>query len=233
MTEQFTRLAASVIPETHFRLELDPEDKDGQTLLFWYPAVTATTGDYIRSAVKIESGAKSALDPHVVATVMPYVAESLPDLNLVVVNVTTVSPGRTFWDKIIILHGLRQWHDRRSELRYGGQRISRHYYDVHQLMQGISAHEWQADHKLAIDCAQHARLFFGSADLGLDTAMPGTFTLTPSPAMRDALARDYEAMSGMIFGEIPKFDAVLTSVEKIEQIVNGSAAVASLAQIII
>lgn len=233
LTEQFTRLAASVIPDNLFRLELDPEDKDGQTLLFWYPAVTATTGDYIRSAVKIESGAKSALDPHVAATVMPYVAEGLPDLNLTVANVTTVSPGRTFWDKIIILHGLRQWHDRRSELRYGGQRISRHYYDVHKLIQSISAHEWQADHKLAIDCAQHARLFFGSADLGLDTAMPGTFTLTPSPAMRDALTRDYEAMSGMIFGEIPKFDAVLASVEKIEQIVNGSADAASLAQITI
>jgi Nucleotidyl transferase AbiEii toxin, Type IV TA system len=62
MREQFNRLASTVIPEARFRLELDPEDKDGQTLLFWYPTVTATTGDYIRSAVKIECGAKSALD---------------------------------------------------------------------------------------------------------------------------------------------------------------------------
>lgn len=38
LTEQFTRLAAAVIPEARFRLEPDPEDKDGQTLLFWYPA---------------------------------------------------------------------------------------------------------------------------------------------------------------------------------------------------
>jgi hypothetical protein len=47
LTAQFTHLASS-IPEERFRLELDPDDKDGQTLLFWYPAVTATTGDYIR-----------------------------------------------------------------------------------------------------------------------------------------------------------------------------------------
>lgn len=103
-------------------------------------------------------------------------------------------------------------------------------YDVHQLMQAASAHEWQADHALAIDCVQHARLFFGSADLGLDTAIPGTFTLTPSAAMRDALARDYAAMSGMIFGEIPALDAVLASAEKFEQIVNGATTAASLAQ---
>ncbi len=157
------------------------------------------------------------------------VAQDLPDLDLTVTNVTTVKPERTFWDKVIILHGLRQWHDRRGELRHGGQRISRHYYDVHQLMQAASAHEWQADHALAIDCAQHARLFFGNVDLGLDTAIPGTFTLTPSAAMRDALARDYAAMSGMIFGEIPALDLVLASAERFEQIVNATTA-ASLAQ---
>lgn len=226
LTEQFTQLATAIIPDADFRLEPDPEDKDGQTLLFWYPAVTATTGDYIRSAVKIEAGAKSALDPHVVATVTPYVAQDLPDLNLTVANVTTVKPERTFWDKVIILHGLRQWYDRRGELRHGGQRVSRHYYDVHQLMQAMSAHDWQADHALAIDCAHHARLFFGSADLGLNTAIPGTFTLTPSPAMRDAITRDYAAMSGMVFGEIAQLDAVLASVERFEQMVNSFATVA-------
>lgn len=113
LTVGFARLAASVIPDARFRLELDPDDQDSQTLLFWYPAVTAITGDYIRSAVKIESGAKSALDPHDAATVTPYVAQNLPDQDLSVANVTTVKPERTFWDKVMILHGLRQWHDRR------------------------------------------------------------------------------------------------------------------------
>lgn len=226
--EQFTHLAESVILDGRFRLEPDPDDKDGQSLLFWYPAVTATTGDYIRSAVKIEAGAKSALDPHVAASVTPYVTQDLPDLDLTVTNVITVKPERTFWDKVMILHGLRQWHDRRGELRHGGQRISRHYYDVHQLMQAPSAVAWQVDHELAIDCAHHARLFFGSADLGLDSAIPGTFTLTPSPAMREALKKDYEAMAGMVFGDIPPLDAVLRSAEHFEQIVNG-AAMATLA----
>lgn len=222
LTEQLTQLAGAAIPEAQFRLEPDPEDKDGQTLLFWYPAVTVTTDDYIRSAVKIESGAKSALDPHTAAVVTPYVAQDLPDINLTVPNVITVKAERTFWDKVIILHGLRQWYDRRNELRHGGQRVSRHYYDVHQLMQAADASKWQADHALAIDCAHHARLFFGSADLGLDIAAPGTFTLIPGPAMRDALAKDYEAMAGMVFGNVPPLDEVLASVERFEQIVNGA-----------
>lgn len=222
LATQLTHVAAAVIQEGRFRLEQDPDDKDGQTLLLWYPTVTATTGDYIRSAVKIEAGAKSALDPHIAASVSPYVTQDLPDLDLTVANVITVQPERTFWDKIMILHGLRQWHDRRGELRHGGQRVSRHYYDVHQLMQAPLAAAWQTDHTLAIDCARHARLFFGSADLGLDTAQPGTFTLTPNAAMREALKSDYSAMIGMIFGDVPPLDAVLDSAQRFEQLVNSA-----------
>ena len=222
LAAQFAHLAASVIPGDRFRLEVDPDDKDGQTMLFWYPTVTAIAGGYIRSAVKIEAGAKSALDPHVAASITPYVAQDLPDLNLTIGRVTTVKPERTLWDKVMILHGLRQWHDRRSELRHGGQRVSRHYYDVHQLMQAPLASTWLADHRLAIDCAQHARLFFGSTDLGLDSARPGTFTLAPSAAMRDALERDYNAMAGMVFGDIPPFAAVLDSTARLEQAINGA-----------
>jgi hypothetical protein len=224
LLEQFGRLAASAIPERHFRLELDAEDKDRQTLLFWYPHVTARSGgDYVRSAVKIEAGAKSALDPNSAATVTPYVAEDLSGLDMSVGGVTTVKPERTFWDKVIILHGLRQWHDRRGELRHGGQRVSRHYYDVHQLMQAGQAVEWQADRALALDCARHARLFFGSADLGLHCAAPGDFTLVPGAAMCDALAKDYEAMAGMVFGAVPAMNDVLGSVRRLEESINAAA----------
>jgi hypothetical protein len=220
LREQFVGLAAAAMPEGRFRVELDADDKDGQTLLFWYPEVAVGAGDYIRSAVKIEAGAKSALDPHVAAVVAPYVAQDLPDLDLAVANIITVKPERTFWDKVIIVHGLRQWYDRRGELRHGGQRVSRHYYDLHQLMQAPSAREWQEDLALAADCARHARLFFGSADLGLDSAQPGTFTLAPADAMRDALAKDYQAMVGMVFGKVPALDAVLAAVEQLEAAAN-------------
>ena len=89
-------------------------------------------------------------------------------------------------------------------------------------MRAPSAHQWQADHALAIDCARHARLFFGSADLGLDTAVPGTFALMPSPPMFDALVKDYEAMAGMVFGAVPPLQEVLASVASFEAMVNRS-----------
>jgi len=65
--------------------------------------VTTPGNECIRRAIKIESGAKSALDPHSTVTVKPYIDDELPDLDLSVTNVKTVDPRRTFWDKIVIL----------------------------------------------------------------------------------------------------------------------------------
>jgi hypothetical protein len=214
---------AAGIPAGRFRLEPDSDDPDQQTFLLWYPAVTAQPGDYIRSAVKIEAGAKSALDPHVTTTVIPYVNDDLPARNLAVPNVTTVEASRTFWDKVVILHGLRQWHDRRGELRHGGQRVSRHHYDVFRLLQAQQAAKWVADRQLAIDCARHARMFFYSADLGLDRAIPGTLTLAPSNAMQGLLGRDFAAMTGMIFGPAPEFKKVIAAVTDLETRLNRAA----------
>jgi hypothetical protein len=57
--------------------------------------VTAEGNTYVRRAIKIESGAKSALDPHAPLVVTPYIADDLPAQKLAVENVTTVDPGRT------------------------------------------------------------------------------------------------------------------------------------------
>lgn len=213
-------MGQSKVDDDRWRLELDKEDPDQQTLLFWYPAVTAPLGDYIRSAIKIESGAKSALDPHVSAEVKPYVADDLENLDLTVKGITTVEAARTFWDKIIILHGLRRWHDKRGTLRHGGQRVSRHYYDVDRLFASPIANIALDDNDLGLDCARHARMFFNSNDLDLAHAVPGSYAIVPSKEMIEPLRRDYQAMAGMVFGDIPDFDAMLSEVQNLEHRLN-------------
>ncbi len=202
------------------KVELDLDDTSLQSLLLWYPSVLAATNGYIRPAIKIECGAKSGLDPNSSQVIRPYVADDLPALDLTVSNVVTVNAERTFWDKIVILHGLRNWFDRRGALRGGGQRVSRHYYDVYQLLLSGIGEAALADPELGRDCVSHARVFFNSPDLGLATASGGSFNLTPTEAMIADLNRDYAAMSGMIFGDVPDFDAVLISVAALQQRLN-------------
>jgi len=213
-------MTSARISTTRYRAESDPADADKQTLLFWYPAVTAAPEDYIRSAVKIEAGAKSALDPNVLTDVRPYAAEDLPDFDLQVTGITTVEPQRTFWDKVVILHGLRTWFDRRGQLRHEGQRVSRHYYDVFRMLRSPIGEAAVADRALAVDCARHARMFFSSPDFDLDHAVPGTLTLVPPPAMLEPLERDYDAMAGMIMGAVPPFAEVMETVSAFAQRLN-------------
>jgi hypothetical protein len=213
-------LQAAKINANRARVESDPADPDGQSLLLWYPTTTARGNEYIRRAIKIESGAKSALDPHAPVVVKPYIADDLPNLDLAVGNVTTVDPSRTFWDKIVILHGLRRWWDRRGELKGGGQRVSRHYYDVYRLLASEIGRKASGNMEMAEDCVRHARMFFNRPDLDLTSATPGTFALTPHDGMLADLRRDYEAMSGMVFGAVPNVDEVVAAISELEQRIN-------------
>ena len=225
MLEQLSALLRQTLQTANLkadraRVEADPDDPDRQSLLLWYPTATTDGNAYIRRAIKIESGAKSALDPHAPVVVKPYIADDLPNFALTVGNVTTVAPSRTFWDKVVILHGLRRWWDRRGELKGGGQRVSRHYYDVYRLLASKIGQNATGDMAMAEDCVRHARMFFNRPDLDLASATPGSFALTPHDGMLADLRRDYEAMSGMVFGPIPSVDEVVAAIAELEQRLN-------------
>jgi hypothetical protein len=199
------------------------EDPDGQTLLIRYPSVAADAASYVQPSVRIESGAKSALDPNVSAEVEPYVAGELADTALRVTNITTIEPRRTFWDKVVILHGLRRWFENKGELRQEGQRVSRHFYDLHCLLAASVGPEAVADTSLGAECVRHARMFFDRVPFDLASAAHGTFALAPTAGMIDRLRRDYASMSGMIFGPVPAFDDVVASIVALESSLNDLA----------
>ena len=204
------------------RIEIDEADPDGQTLLVWYPEVEPLDGAYVRPAVRIESGAKSALDPNRPVTILPYITEEATELNLAVADVITIEATRTFWDKVVIAHGLRRWYERRGVLRQEGQRVSRHYYDLRCLLGSDVGKAALADRDLGADCVRHARMFFNRPDYDLASAVPGTFAVAPVGEMVDALKRDYANTTAMIFGEAPAFEEVIESAAQIEQAINRS-----------
>ncbi len=202
------------------RIEVDPDDGTGQTLLVWYPRVDGSDTRYVQAAVKIESGAKSALDPNSPKMIRPYISDDLDGIDLDVPDVWTIDAERTFWDKVVILHGLQNWFDSRGELKQDGQRISRHYYDLHCMLDTETGKAAVADLELGADCVAHAKKFFNRPDFNLGTAEPGTFSLLPSDDMAGWLMGDYKNTEAMIFGETPSFDAILASIGSLEEQLN-------------
>jgi len=152
--------------------------------------------------------------------IAPYLARDLDGLDLTVAGVTTVDPERTFWDKVLILHGMRAAFEAKGVLRGEGQRVSRHYYDLHRLLASEEGARAIADRDLAANCALHAKLFFYRPDANLDAARPPTYALMPHDDMVPRLAQDYGLMQRMIFGAPPAFDAVLDSIARLEALAN-------------
>jgi len=204
------------------QVEIDEADSEGQTLLIRYPEVEPQDGAYVRPVVRIEAGAKSALDPNRPVAIQPYVSEEAGDLDLIVARVTTIEATRTFWDKVVIAHGLRRWYERRGVLRQEGERVSRHYYDLHCLLGSDVGKAAIADRDLGADCVRHARMFFDRPDYDLASAVPGAFAMAPAGGMVDALRRDYANTTAMIFGTAPAFDDIVASAAKIERTINGT-----------
>ncbi len=202
------------------RVEIDQADLDGQTLFVWYPEVETRNDSYMRSAVRVECGAKSALVPNRSIEIRPYVAEEATELDLAVKGVITIEAARTFWDKIVIAHSLRRWYERRGVLRQEGQRVSRHYYDLHCLLHSEIGATALVDMELGADCVRHARAFFDRPDYDLASARPGTYAVSPTGWMSQALAPDYARTVPMIFGAAPEFEDILASARQIEETIN-------------
>jgi hypothetical protein len=203
-----------------FNVGPDPDNEDGQNLLIHYPSVVEAD-PYIAPSVKIESGAKSALDPNEKRAISPYIADDLPEPeSLAIPDIVTIDPERTFLDKVLILHGMTHYFAAKGALR-GHGRMSRHYYDIHKMMADPVGPKACADAALIADCVRHAKMFFYRGNTGLDVAARGSFQLRPSADMLKPLEQDYAAMSTMIFGQKPDFATVIASVGAAEDMLNA------------
>lgn len=198
-------------------IDTDIDDRDKQTLLVHYPSVILDTPSYVTPSVKIEGGAKSALDPHQLTSIKPYIAEDTGFDSFTISNITTIDAERTFWDKVIILHGLRSYFDNKGEMRQQGNRVSRHYYDIFKLLQSNVGQKAKVNYNLAINCARHAEIFFYRPDYDLHLARKGLFKLAPTTKMMNVLKQDYQAMTSMIFGDVPNFDDVIQAILGFEE----------------
>lgn len=216
---------------TNWKIALDDEDPDRQTILFHYPKVFSYGGygsgiygsgpygvslpaSYIRPQIKLEFGARGDITPSEKCNVKPYAAEEFPDLfNDPCVEVGTLAAHRTFWEKATILHALHHG----SKMR---DRMSRHYYDTFMLDQHGIADKALLDPDLLESVVHNKSLLFRDAKASYDTAVIGSLKLLPTDEQRTHLKQDYEKMAEMFMGEYPDFDTVMNGLSKLEKKIN-------------
>ncbi len=87
-----------------WRIEIDPDEEEQQTVLFHYPTSDeprpAGEPAYLRPYVRLEMGARGEHWPSIDATIQPYSAEDFPDIfKEPGCTVKVVAAERTFWEK--------------------------------------------------------------------------------------------------------------------------------------
>lgn len=196
----------------------DPNDPDGQTLLFSYPVSLQEQG-YLRPEVKIELGARSDVEPSARPEIQPYIADALPDvLGPSQFAVQTLDPCRTFLEKVCLLHEETY----RTGDKPPAARLSRHYYDLWCLIRSGTAKEAIAHPELFKRVVAHREVFFRRSAEAQDTLRRGSLRLMPRREHFQDWQRDYDAMrEAMFFGETPEFAEILLKVEEFETLLNG------------
>ncbi|MBK8010128.1 MAG: nucleotidyl transferase AbiEii/AbiGii toxin family protein [Deltaproteobacteria bacterium] len=215
------------------RVANDDSDPDQQTLLVEYPSVSVTgsSSGYVQPRVKIECGARSALDPSTTINPTAFIQVELgDDWDLKARNVSCIRPERTYWEKLLILHGVHCGFRDGQRLPGDSNRLSRHYYDVAMISVteiGVAAHK---NTTLWDDVREHHLVAFRQGWKKFEEAKRGSLRLVPQDAVRVELRRDYEAMQGMIMGDAPAFETMIERLGTIEADLNAAEAEESYAE---
>lgn len=209
-------ISAALGTEIGWALTIDPEDPDGQTLLFEYPTQVSREG-YIRPFVKIEMGARSEHWPVSWHSIQSYAKSTLKEkIEEEKVSVKVLNAERTFWEKATILHQYAHLPEGRAMPR----RISRHLYDFYCLLRSDIRDKALAEANLLERVAIHKSIYFASGWASYGTARRGTLKLSPQGRSLSALGEDFRLMKEMFLGEIPDWDLILKTIGEFEREFN-------------
>jgi hypothetical protein len=212
-------IATKLATSDGFQLFVDPEDPDGQTLLFEYPTGTSKAG-YIRPLVKIEIGARSEHWPVSEHRIESYAKKALKELIVEPeIMVRVLNAERTFWEKATILHQYAHL----PEHKKLPPRISRHFYDFFCLLNSDIKEKALSNVTLLERVASHKSIYFASSWANYSTARKKTLRLSPPAQLLKDLEKDYALMEAMLFREIPPWKLILETIEKFEKEFNNSS----------
>ncbi|HXF88079.1 MAG TPA: nucleotidyl transferase AbiEii/AbiGii toxin family protein [Xanthobacteraceae bacterium] len=158
--------------------------------------------------------------PNEKRTIRSFIADDLSNWLFDIDDITTIRPERTFWEKLLILHGAHCGYRDEQRLPSDRDRLSRHYYDVAMISATAVGRKALGDQKLATAVREHNLLAFRQAWKKFEEAVPGTLRLVPQEELRREIEKDYAAMQGMILGDAPPFEWIIEQLAAIEAAVN-------------
>ena len=194
-------------------------DKDPVVLNVEYASVVPEASAYMLPFVKVEISSLSMREPVQNLQLTSIIGKHFPEEDIdTCVEARTVVPTRTFLEKIFLLCEEFQKAKPRT------QRMSRHYYDIWQMMGSPFAEEAIRDTKLYDDIIAHREAYNHLSFVDYEKLRREVISFLPPTEYLDAYREDYRRMSETyIYGDKPTWDELMTAMATLQTQVREAA----------
>ena len=200
------------------KIAISVDENEPQVLNFMYPRLYDDNESGILKFVRLEIGPLAAPTPTEDVEISPLIAAlNLKIYDNVKTIIKTVSPERTFWEKVMILN---QESHRPMEKKML-PRYSRHYYDVYKISLTKYKDKAYSNLDLLTKVRNFKKKFYPVSWAKYDSAVPGEFILVPNEERIKELKEDYENMKEMLNDDSISFEQLIEEIKKIEKEINN------------
>jgi predicted nucleotidyltransferase component of viral defense system len=172
--------------------------------------------NYLKPIVKLEISGRSMNEPLQKVVLQSLVDKEFPTTTFAEkpFEVNAVVPGRTFLEKICLLH--EEFAKPQEFMR--SERMSRHLYDLARIFDTDIAEKALSDKELYQGIVEHRRIFIGLKGFDYDTLAPQTIKIIPPDNIISLWKTDYETMrETMIYGESLSFNKLIDRIKRPEK----------------
>lgn len=190
-------------------------DTDPQTLFIKYPSLYEANY-YLADEVKIEVSVRSLRTPYTSTPVQSLLHEINPNpvYNETPFPVDAVEPRKTFLEKIFLLH---EEFGKPDRSRIKTERMSRHLYDLGNIMQTPHGVEALDDHQLYDYLIKHRERYSRIPWVNYQSLKRPTISFIPPEDLLELLRQDYLTMQEqMIYGDTLSFNDLLDQLKKLQ-----------------
>jgi len=188
-------------------------DTDPQKLIVKYPPLFESN-PYLADQVVVEVSARSLKEPYTNVMIQsiideysqgqPYVYPAFP--------VPSVNPERTFLEKAFLLH--EEFQKPIEKIKH--ERKSRHFHDLHQIMDTSFGLKALQDVELYQTIIAHREIYNNLPGVDYATHYPATINFIPPEAKWQQWEADYQSMrENMILGKSPTYAQLMDRIKEL------------------
>ncbi len=197
-------------------------DEDPRIIELEFSSLFEVEDGYVKKKVDLEIGARSLREPFQLRSIRSIIDGALPafDTGIPAFEVPTVTPDRTFLEKMFLLH--EEFTKDVAKMRH--YRMSRHLYDLYYVADSDFGKSALQDNDLFEIIRNHRALYNEHEHIDYPTIVLPKMIIVPPPAVIALWENDYTQMRvSMMAKEPPTFQQILERLSGIPALIEGSS----------